>query len=33
MRGIKCYSVGDGCDVCKALSLTMLVMDVMCARH
>ena len=33
MRGTKCYNVGDGCDVCEALSVTVLVMVAMCARH
>ena len=23
MQGTKCYNVGDGCGVCKALSVTM----------
>ena len=33
MQGTKCYNVGDGCDISKALSVTMLVMAVICARH
>ena len=33
MQGIKCYNVGDGCDGCKALSLTMLEVVVVCAKH